>query len=233
LSDKFPSLSESERVYAGLTELADAVLGALYVRDGTGEQFRVERCLVDAGWQSKTVYDWCRQTKHYGVIYPSKGIGRTTTARGVSEWKPRPGERSGWHWRLTMSEMGKGRMVQFDPDAWKTFLWERLTVPLGGSGCLLFHGRGGYAHELLAEHLAAEQSEPVTLRGQTFDKWQIKPHRPDNHLLDAIVGCAVAAAVQGLTFDSGAASGAPTGQSQPRKRIRLSDQFREKHGVKT
>jgi len=207
LSDQYPTLSESERVYAGLAALSDAVLGREYVRDGTGERMRVERCLVDAGWQSQTVYAWCRQTPHHGVVYPSKGIGRTTTSRGVSEWKPRTGERSGWHWRLTMSETGKGRMVQFDPDAWKTFLWERLTAPLGGAGCLLLYGRDGAAHEQLAEHLAAEQSEPVTLRGQTFDKWRVRPHRPDNHLLDAVVGCAVAAGVQGLTFDSGQASG--------------------------
>ncbi|MDX2058800.1 MAG: terminase gpA endonuclease subunit, partial [Gemmatimonadales bacterium] len=184
LADAHPGLSEPERVYAGLSALAGEVLGREYAREGTGERMRVERCLVDAGWQSQTVYAWCRQTPFAGLVYPSKGIGRTATARGVSEWKPRPGERAGHHWRLTMSETGKGRMVQFDPDAWKTFLWERLTAPLGGPGCLLLHGSDPAAHELLAEHLAAETAEPVTLRGQTFDKWSVRPHRPDNHLLD-------------------------------------------------
>lgn len=229
LADAHPGLSEPERVYAGLSALAGEVLGREYAREGTGERMRVERCLVDAGWQSQTVYAWCRQTPFAGLVYPSKGIGRTATARGVSEWKPRPGERAGHHWRLTMSETGKGRMVQFDPDAWKTFLWERLTAPLGGPGCLLLHGSDPAAHELLAEHLAAETAEPITLRGQTFDKWSVRPHRPDNHLLDALVGCAVGAAVQGLTFDSGAAAGAPA-QVQPRKKLKLSELYAKKHG---
>jgi hypothetical protein len=227
LADAHPTFSESERVYAGLEALAEAVLGREYVREGTGERLTVGRCLVDCGWESKTVYTWCRQTKHRGIVYPSKGIGRTTTARGVSEWKPRPGEEAGWHWRLTMSETGKGRMVQFDPDAWKTFIWERLTTPMGGAGCLVLYGTDGAAHELLGAHLAAEQSEPVTLRGQTFDKWQVRPHRPDNHLLDVVVGCAVAAAVQGLNFDSGLASGANPPPKRPKKQIDIEELYRK------
>jgi hypothetical protein len=217
------NLSESARVYAGLTSLADAILGVEYTREGSGEKLRVERCLVDAGWQSQTVYSWCRQTPHYGVVFPSKGIGRTATARGVSEWKPRPGERSGWHWRLTMSETGKGRMCQFDPDAWKSFVWERLTAPMGGAGCLTLHGRDPIAHELLAEHLAAESSEPMTVRGQTFDKWTVKPHRPDNHLFDTLIGAAVAAGVQGLAWNPAEPGSAPPRAEPARKRTSLAE----------
>jgi hypothetical protein len=219
------NLSESARVYAGLTSLADAILGVEYTREGSGEKLRVERCLVDAGWQSQTVYSWCRQTPHYGVIFPSKGIGRTATARGVSEWKPRPGERSGWHWRLTMSETGKGRMCQFDPDAWKSFVWERLTAPMGGAGCLTLHGRDPIAHELLAEHLAAESSEPMTVRGQTFDKWTVKPHRPDNHLMDTLIGAAVAAGVQGLAWNPAEPGSAPPRVEPARKRTSLAERM--------
>lgn len=228
LSDLFPGMSESERVFAGLNALASEVLSREYVRAANGQRMRVERCLVDAGYQSQAVYQWCRATSFAGIVMPSKGIGRSATSRGVSEWKPRPGERTGHHWRLTMSESGRGQMAQFDPDAWKTFLFERLTQPLGGSGALTFYGRDKYEHELLAEHLSAEQSEPITLRGATFDKWSQRPHRPDNHLLDCVVGCAVAASVQGLTFDSGAASGAPLAQVQPRKRISLGEIQRRK-----
>lgn len=230
LADAYPRLDEPSRVYAGLSALADAVLGREYAREGTGERLGVELCLVDAGWQSATVYNWCRQTPHRGLVLPSKGVGRTTTARGISEWKPRPGERAGWHWRLTMSETGKGRMCQFDPDQWKTFVYERLTAPLGGAGCLLLPGTESHAHELFCEHLAAEGSEPVTLRGTTFDKWQVKVHRPDNHWLDCLVGCAVAAAVRGLTFDSGAAAGSPAPPKPERKKVRLSELYAAKHG---
>ena len=211
MAEMYPTLGVAERLYKGLTDLSAEVLGREYIQERTGGRMRVERCLVDSGWQPQTVYAWCRQTPHWGVMMPSKGIARTSTSRGVAEWKPRPGEpRPGYHWRITMSETGMGRMVQFDPDAWKSFIWERFTAPLGGSGCLTVCGRAGTgapAHEMLGEHLAAENAEPMTVRGSTFDKWTERPHRPDNHWLDCLVGCAVGASVQGATFDSGAASG--------------------------
>jgi hypothetical protein len=121
-------------------------------------------------------------------------------------------------------------MVQFDPDAWKTFLWERLTAPPGGTGWFGLYGRKADAHELLAEHLAAECAEPVTIRGGTFDKWQEKPHRPDNHLLDCLVGCAVAASVQGARFDSSIATVGGPAPAPPRQKRRLSDLYYQKHG---
>lgn len=200
LSQQYSGLSESERVYAALGDVLAQVMGKVYYREATGEQLRVERCLIDAGWQAATVYKFCRESPFAASIYPSKGIGRTQTARGVSEWKPRPGERSGFHWRLTMSETGRGRMVQFDPDAWKSFLYERLTTAPGGRGGLNLFGTAIAAHEMISEHCAAEGAEPVTIRGATFDKWTLKPHGPDNHLLDVLVGCCVGAAVQGLQW---------------------------------
>ncbi|HEY1191924.1 MAG TPA: terminase gpA endonuclease subunit, partial [Gemmata sp.] len=212
LAELYPQLSVSERLYAGLEALSAEVLGREYARERDGARMRIERCLVDAGWEPKTVYTWCRQTPHYGVVMPSKGIARTKTASGVAEWKPRPGEpRPGYHWRITTSETGMGRMVQFDTDAWKSVVWERFTAPLGGSGCLHLWGRAGPnapLHELLGDHLAAETAEPVTIRGSTFDKWSERPHHPDNHWLDCVVGCAVGASVQGVNFDPGTASGA-------------------------
>ena len=224
LADIYPGMSEEQRVYAGLADLAAEILGRVYYRETTGEEMRVERCLIDCGWNAQTVYQFCRQTPFANNIYPSKGIGRTATARGVSEWKPRPGEQSGWHWRLTVSETGRGRMVQFDPDAWKSFLFERLTTGMGGHGVLTLHGRQANAHEMLSEHLAAEYAEPVTIRGSTFDKWLNKPHQPDNHLLDALVGTAVAASVQGATWS---ASGSPTTET-PEPVLVLSEIQRQK-----
>lgn len=223
LADRHPGLSETAVVYAGLVDLVGEILGRAYRREAVGGEVKVERCLIDSGWCTQTVYQFCRATPFASVIYPSKGIGRTATARGVSEWKPRPGERSGWHWRLTTSETGRGKMVQFDPDAWKTFCHERLTTAMGGRGCLTLFGRAASAHSLIGEHCAAEQAEAATLRGQTFDKWSQLPHKPDNHLFDCLVGCAVAASVEGLTWSAAIAAGQPEAQEKPRERVRLSD----------
>lgn len=228
LSSIHAGMSETARVYAGLAALTDEVLGRTYHREQGGGELRVERCLIDAGWNSQTVYQFCRQSRFAASIYPSKGIGRTTTARGVGEWKPRPGERSGHHWRLTVSETGRGQMVQFDPDAWKSRLYESLTSEMGSKGTLRFYGKEARTHEMLAEHLSAETSEPVTLRGATFDKWLVRPHRPDNHLLDCLVGCAVAASVTGLTWSAASAAGMPEPERKARAKVKMSELMKQR-----
>jgi hypothetical protein len=97
LRQVYSNLSESEAVYASIRDLANAVLSKVYFRDAHRNEMRVERCLIDAGWESATIHQFCRQTPFAGIIYPSKGVARTTTAQGVSEWRPRPGEKSGHH----------------------------------------------------------------------------------------------------------------------------------------
>jgi phage terminase large subunit GpA-like protein len=170
---------------------------------------------VDSGWQAQAVYQFVRAGNYQGVLLPSKGVGRTTTARGVGEWKPRPGERTGFHWRLSLPERGSGRTLLFDPDPYKSLLFERLTTPLGGGAALSLFGRSAGAHALFAEHLAAEYSTPATLRGVTFDKWEVRPDRPDNHLLDCLVLAAVAASLAGLQWS---AAGQPAAPQAPRRR---------------
>ena len=209
--------TEDQRVYAGLDAVAAEVLDRSYPLVGGGSM-RVELALVDSGRWTKTVYDWFtrRATRPGGQILPSKGFARTTTSRGVSEWKPRPGERKGYHWRLTSGDYGKTRAVQFDPDAWKTFVYSSLTAAPGGSTGLWLFGRSPARHELLAHHCTAEVAAPVTLRGMTFDKWELLPHKPDNHLWDCLVGCAVAGSVLGLQW-----SASPDGAGEvPRPRAR-------------
>jgi hypothetical protein len=196
-------MNEAQLVYAGLERLAAEVLGRTYYRVGGGEA-RVEICLVDSGDFTKAVYQFVqRHGRDYGCpVYPSKGIGRTMTARGVSEWKRRPGERLGYHWRLTTGEERRTQSVQFDTDAWKSFLHLALTTPPGGPTGLFFHGTSALAHAMIGDHCAAEYSEPKEIRGAWFDKWLDRPHKPDNHLWDTLVGAAVGASVLGVQFSA-------------------------------
>ncbi len=204
LADVFPGFTDGQLVHHGLLALAAEILGRTYPHEQTGGDLRVERCLVDCGYESNAVYEAVRRSPYASVIYPAKGIGRSVTARGVAEWKPRPGERSGWHWRLTKAETGRGQMVQHDPDTWKSLLYERLTVPVGGPVALTFFGNDAHAHAMIADHCGAEYAEPVTLRGATFDKWQVRPDAPDNHLWDCLTGAMVAASVAGVLLSTNA-----------------------------
>lgn len=222
LATRYPGLTDAQLVYAGLRDLLPAVLGRAYHREGGTGEVRVERCLVDCGYEQKAVFDAVKASPHSGLIYPSKGVGRTTKTTGVTEWKPRPGERSGYGWRLTAGEAGRGKMLQFDPDLWKSFLHGALGTPVGGAEGLTLFGKSAAVHEMLADHCHAEYAVPVTVRGITYDAWQARPDRPDNHLFDTLVGAAVAASVAGVQW-SAAPAGTPRVERAPRVRVKLSD----------
>lgn len=216
LKDRYPTLANSSTalVYAGLKDLLPEVLGRTYYSE-TGEEVKIERCLVDCGDEQTAVMQCIRQSDFAGIIHPSKGIGRTTTSRGVGEWTRREGEQSGHYWRLSIAEKSRLRMVQFDTDEWKSAIYDRLTTPPGGLIGLNLYGKDADAHMMLGEHCAAERSHPITLRGTTFHKWEPGPDRRDNHLWDTLVGCAVAASVQGLHWSAAAAAGEVEPQPVP------------------
>ena len=58
-------------------------------------------------------------------------------------------------------------------------------------------GDSAELHRLIAEHLSAEYRVKTEGRGRTVDEWKQRPERGDNHWLDGVVGCAVAASIQG------------------------------------
>jgi hypothetical protein len=223
ISDVLPARTSSQRVYAALEALL-AEIASKQFATAAGATIPLERILVDAGWGETS--DAVRQcvvkanAKWPGLVLASKGVGRSTSQAGVAKWAKRPGERSGYHWKITVGEPGRGRLLLFDPDSWKTQVHGWLTVPLGGSVGVSLCGTKPGAHELFAEHCSSEYSQSATLRGETFDKWQARPDKPDNHWWDCLVGCAVAASVSGAHWAASAdhAETAPRAQSTPRKK---------------
>ena len=91
------------------------------------------------------------------------------------------------------------RYVLTDTNYWKSFVHARLAVAMGDAGCLSLFA-GGHDHRLLAEHLTSEYRVKTTGRGRTVDEWKIRTPGADNHWLDALVGCAVGASMQGAVL---------------------------------
>jgi len=59
-------------------------------------------------------------------------------------------------------------------------------------------------HELFARHIAeSEQRVDVQGLGRTVREWSRRPAKPDNHWLDCLVGCAVAASLAGIRTAGG------------------------------
>lgn len=189
-------------IYAGLESLTVETLGREWPRDD-GAMLRIERCLVDANWGSSTdvVYQFCRQSKHAAIMMPSHGRFVGASSVPFSEYKRKPGDRVGHNWRVP-NVRGKRavRHVVFDTNYWKSFIHARLAVAMGDKGCLSLFGRDPFSHRLLAEHLTAEYRVRTEGRGRTVDEWKMRPDRSENHWFDCLVGCAVAASIQGAVL---------------------------------
>lgn len=207
-------------IYAGLEKLTEQYLGRRWRRDD-GAELRIERCLIDANWGQSTdvVYQFCRQSTHAGLILPSHGRYVGASSIPFSEYKRKTGERVGHHWRIpNVQGRRQVRHVVIDTNYWKSFVHARLAVAMGDQGSLSLFGRKPAEHQLLAEHLTAEYCVKTEARGRVVDEWKIRAGGPDNHWFDCLVGCAVAASVQGAVLPGTDAKAAPV-----RQRVRLSE----------
>jgi hypothetical protein len=187
-------------IAAGLAGVLGSLLTREYGLEGGGA-LKVERCLVDANWGESTelVYRTCRMSPHAAVLVPSHGKGITAGGTPIGDWPRKDGERRGHNWIQPIPKPGRLRHVIYDANYWKSALVTRLRVPVGASGALTLFGDKAAAHRLLADHLTAEyRVRTQRVGGREVDEWKLRPDRPDNHLFDCLVGCMVAASMQGV-----------------------------------
>jgi hypothetical protein len=215
-----PGAGLEGQIFGGLEKLTAEKLSRAYRRED-GAEMRIDRCLVDANWGQSTdvVYQFCRQSSFAGILLPSHGKYVGASSVPFSEYKRKRGDRVGLHWRIP-NTIGRRqvRHALIDTNYWKTFVHARLAVAMGDPGCLSLFGRDGKAHRLLADHLTAEYRVKTVARDRTVDEWKLRVTRPDNHWLDCLVGCAVAASIQGASLPG--VEGRTPG---PRQRLRLSE----------
>lgn len=199
ISNVFPKAGFEGQIYGALEKLFDEKISQKYFRED-GAEMHVERALIDANWGASTdiVYQYCRQSAFSGIILPAHGRYIGASSKPMTEYRKKPGDRLGFNW-LIPGVAGRRaiRHVIFDTNFWKSFIHTRLSVSKGDSGSFTLFGRNPLYHQLLAEHLTAEYRVKTEGRGRTVDEWKIRPQRFDNHWLDCLAGCAVAASMQG------------------------------------
>jgi len=212
-------------IYAGLENLTNDFLGREWKRDD-GASLRIERGLIDANWGHSTdvVYQFCRQSPHATVLTPSHGRFVGASSIPFSDYKRKQGDRVGLNWRIP-NVRGKRavRHVVYDTNWWKSFVHARLAVAMGDRGCLSLFGTNAESHRLFAEHVTAEYYVKTEGRGRTVDEWKMRPEQSDNHWLDCLVGCAVAASMQSVVL-AGMDSAVPS----KRRRISFAELQRRK-----
>lgn len=219
LQKAYPQATGPEgRWYSGLDALADHILKPEWLRED-GATLRIAQMLIDAnyGKSTETVRKWCRETVHGAVAMPSHGTYVGARKVPFTQYHRRPGERLGLNWLVKRGTRAVVPHVMWDTNWWKTFFVSRMVASKGDRGALTLFGRDSDTHRMFAEHCTAESATLVKANEREVQEWVGLPGR-DNHLFDCIVGCHVAASMQGVALVVG--TGAPQPQAKP---IRLSD----------
>lgn len=201
-----PGAGREGAIFAGLQKLNDKYLNKEYKRDD-GAKMRVNLAMIDSGWETDVVNQFIRQYPS-GILFPSKGIAVVASNTPWENRKQKKGELLGHHWKVAaIHGRARGRYVQIDTNFWKSFIHAHLAVSMGDPGCLSLYGerrsdgqpKSLQEHRMLSEHLTAEYRVTVVGNGRSVDEWKMFPNRPDNHLLDNLVGCAVGASMLGVS----------------------------------
>jgi Terminase large subunit gpA, endonuclease domain len=162
---------------------------------------------------------------HVSVVRRTEGRGIGASDNPMADWPKKPGERRGNHWVIPIPTPGQGRRVLYDANTWKSFVAARLRQPMGEAGALTLFGEEAVTHRLFADHTTAEYAVKTFGRGRQVEEWKLRPNR-ENHWLDALVGCAVAASILGVTV-----AGLPPEKPRERRRVSLREmQEKAKYG---
>ena len=182
-------------IHAGLEELAAMLLEREFSRENDDAVLRVGQLFIDANWAQTqgVVRDFARRSKWGPRVLPTHGRFVGATSATLSDKAPDRGERIGANWRT--STIQRQRHVLFDTNAWKTFVATRMKLPVGDPQGFTIHTG---THDMLAEQLASEVPVRAESKMRIVDEWRLIPGR-DNHLLDCVVGTAVAASYSGLS----------------------------------
>jgi len=221
LARKHPKAGREGAIYAGLVALIDALIGGEWKGVDKASSYRIERCLIDAGHEKGLIYDVCRDSKHAAVLTPAFGRGIQAGNMPMSEWRKEPGEERGHAW-CRRTAKGEGvRYVLTDVNTWKTKVMHALGTPAGDPGSLALYKAKPAQHQMIADHLTAETPQRTEGRGRELVEWKLVDRNRDNHLLDCVVGCMVAASMAGIR---GRGDDEPKGRRKPqRERKRLSE----------
>jgi len=216
LGRAFPGAGREGVVHAGLEKLAGELLDRAWNRTD-GAVLRIERLLIDSGYLPGVCNNVC--IKLGGAAMLSKGVGIKAGNRPMATYRRRPGERHGHNWYIpNVSRSNEFRHVAIDTNYWKTFVHSRLATAPGDRGGMTLFGRKAEEHRPFAEHVASAETWVLTEgRGRIVHKWRLKPSKRDNHWLDCLVGCGVAASVCGIKL------GVEFGQGRNWTRVKLSE----------
>ncbi|AMV18250.1 terminase gpA endonuclease subunit [Planctomyces sp. SH-PL14] len=156
---------------------------------------------IDSGWETETIYRFCRASKHKAILIPTKGMPLSVKKKPMGAWDKVDGETRGWNSRIVPPKGRQIRIAEFDANAWKTRLHDRLSLPLGSASAISFFGEGtdlALDHKMISAHLTAETRQFVKVGDRDGYEYEPKPGE-DNHLLDTATGTLMVAGFNGIS----------------------------------
>jgi len=216
LQDRYPGVGPEAAVQAGLQDIAGQLLKRSWPVSGGGA-VQTELLLCDAGWKPE-IAAAVKMALGAGNMDLSRGRGIGAGEAPLSAWKREPGDQVGHYWRISRPKSGRDvRYTWFDSNYWKSFVHDRFLTAPGDSGAFTLWGQSEETHRMFADHVAASERGELTIKpkGKAIE-WKKLPGT-DNHLLDCLVGCCVAACRCGLMLTGQAT------QQKSRKRYSQSD----------
>ncbi|WP_417396909.1 terminase gpA endonuclease subunit [Gimesia chilikensis] len=197
---KKPGQPESVYILNGLNQLTEAILGKEY-KSESGGIYTVTRCLIDEGKWQDIVHAFIRQSKFKNIIIPSKGRGIKASSKPLVDPNKRPasGEKNGHYWK-TSRKKGGLTSVHFDANYWKTFIFNALHADVLSNRAFTLYDAKPHLHKMISEQLMGEYPIDMTNDNSGVSKreWHEYPDKRDNHFLDTVVGCCVAASMEGI-----------------------------------
>lgn len=234
LARMYPNAGEEGAIIGGLADLTEDLLEKRLWRRADGVIMPIDLLLIDEGAWTELIHKAVMSNPQRSRIMPAMGVAERPTHRvPFAEYKRKPGEKTGggYPWRIRGSAMTKTlRHVLSEVNWWKSFVQKRFLIERGDPSSLTLYGHDPDEHRLLSNHLTAEYVDRQTSEatGRTLDQWMAKPGKPDNHLLDCLVGNAVAASIQGIKLKDVLPANA---HKKGRKRLKLSElQARKNRG---
>ena len=158
----------------------DEVMNLEYSRED-GEKMMVDLCLIDSGYNSDAVYDFCLTHSDYAMA-----------AKGTSHEQMS-------HYKIsTVNKVGSNangmQFVMVDGGKYKDMIASRMHRENGPGSWMVFDGCDmEYAKQVTAEHKVN-----VKKNGVTKAVWKTKTQNADNHYLDCEVYAMAAADMRGV-----------------------------------
>lgn len=213
LQMRTPNAAIEGQLYTGLTALTAQLLSKHWNFDTNTGDLTISRLMIDAGFMSDVVKQFCKESPYSALLLPSYGRGLAATVLPFNEYVRKDvGVRTGWAWRFNTIE----RHMVYDTNSWKTFVAQAILSPKGNPGTLNIFKDTPTAHRMYFDHATAEYPIADTAMGRTVNVWKVRPNR-ENHWLDTIIGAYVAASEQGV-LGLGHQSSKPQ-QARPRRKM--------------